>query len=84
MTRVGKATTLVVRLSLGEPAKGVETLSRNGRTVVSRKVDVKSGRVSLVTHIPKALQPGRYVLKLALTATAGPRSFARTLGVRLR
>jgi len=30
------------------------------------------------------LQPGRYVVKLALTATAGPRSFARTLGVRLR
>jgi polyhydroxybutyrate depolymerase len=85
MTRAGKATTLVVRLTLGEPAKGVETLSRNGRTVVSRKVDVKqSGSVSLVTHIPRALQPGRYAVRLSLTATAGVRSFARTLSVRLR
>ncbi len=44
LTRAGKATRLAVRLQLGEPAKGLQTLLRNGRLVVSRRVQIKKGR----------------------------------------
>ncbi len=86
LRRVGKATYLVVRLDLGEPAKGFETLLRKGRAVVSRRVDLRQkGRISLTTRVAKVLQPGQYVLKLALTdASGGGRSFARSVIVRLR
>ena len=81
LRRSGVGTRLVVALKLGEPVRGRETLSRAGRTVAARKVDVRQlGNVSLVTQIIGAMKSGRYAMKLDLVdAGRAKRSFVRSV-----
>lgn len=84
LRRNGAHTKLVVALKLGEPVSGRETLSRAGRTVVARKVNLRQpGSVSLVTQINGAVKPGRYTMKLDLVDRGGAkRSFVRSVVLR--
>ena len=83
--RVGKKLDLVVALDLGEVVNGTETLSKGSRTVIRREIHLtRTGRVSLVTHIGRALTAGRYTVKLALVdAQSAKLSLSRNVQVRV-